>query len=85
MAEEKKMELKVNKDIVYSDRFIDMSAESKTLYFYLLMGADADGKVRDARAIARSIWLLEEDEDALEMLVKEKYLTREDDVYIVAR
>ena len=65
--------MEINKNIVDSDKFIDMASDAKILYFYLLMEADSQGIVTNVFATARKLWQIE-DEDAIHQLIENGYL-----------
>jgi len=76
--------MEINKNIVDSDKFIDMASDAKILYFYLLMEADIQGIVTNVFATARKLWQIE-DEDAIHQLIENGYLIKVSDfVYRIA-
>ena len=60
-----------SKDIVESDAFLDLPAESKVLYFYLNMAADDDGFCSNPRAIMRQC---NATDDAMRVLIAKKFV-----------
>lgn len=60
-----------HKDIVLSDRFIEMPTRCQALYFQLAMNADDEGFVGGAFRIARSIGVRQSD---LQILVQKGFI-----------
>ena len=60
-----------NKELVSSDKFIDMPATSQLLFFHLGMNADDEGFVSSPKRIQRSIGCSEDD---LRILIGKEFI-----------
>ena len=66
--------------VIDTDKFLDMPATARELYFELGMRADDDGFISNAKTIRRMVGASEED---LRMLVKKGYLIAWEDGVVV--
>lgn len=66
--------------IIDTDKFLDMPATARELYFELGMRADDDGFISNAKTIRRMVGASEED---LRMLIKKEYLIAWEDGVVV--
>ena len=71
----------IAKSVIKTDSFIDLPANSKVLYFYLMLDADDDGFVTNPRSIMREIGATQDDMRIL--LAKQYVLTFETGVIVI--
>jgi hypothetical protein len=64
---------KINLNVVSDDKFLDMSHEAQSLYFHLVLRAENDGAIKNAKRVIREV---NGKEMCLELLISKGYISK---------